>query len=544
MKNDFLWWRDGVIYQIYPRSFADSNGDGIGDLNGIRSKLIYLVDLGISGIWISPIYPSPDVDFGYDVSDYCAVDPKFGSMRDFDMLVKEAHSKGLRIILDLVLNHTSDQHPWFQESRKDRTNPYQDWYLWCDPKPNGNPPNNWQSMTGGSGWEFVPERGQYYFHMFYKQQPDLNWHNPKVRSAIFKVMRFWLDKGVDGFRLDIVNAYFKDKKFHSNPPRFGLRPFDMQQHIYDTDRPEMLPLLKEMRHLMDEKPGRYLVGEPFIAISPLDFLYSGTASTAARYCGDDSLHAILCFDFLHSPWKPKTFQRAILDWESALAGKAWPTYVLGNHDNPRPATRLTKGEKDARLKVAAVMLMTLGGTPFIYYGDEIGMRDIHITRSQIKDPVGKKYWPIYKGRDGCRAPMQWSDSPQSGFTDGDHPWQPVHPDYLYRNVKRQEEDPNSLLNLYKKLIHLRKKHPCLVSGELTMLENMPDAILAYRKKLIGQVALIILNFTSKPTQFDIPQGEKHQWQILLSTQRPSENENIQNSMSVLPDEGIILVRSK
>ena len=544
MKSDFLWWRNGVIYQVYPRSFADSNGDGIGDLNGIRSKLDYLVSLGVSALWISPIYPSPDVDFGYDVSDYCAIDPKFGGMQDFDVLLNEAHTKGLRIILDLVLNHTSDQHPWFKESRTNRTNPYQDWYLWHDPKPNGNPPNNWQSMTGGGGWEFVPERGQYYFHMYYKEQPDLNWHNPKVHQAIFKVMRFWLDKGVDGFRLDIVNAYFKDKEFHSNPPKFGLRPFDMQQHIYDTDRPEMLPLLKEMRDLMDEKPGRYLVGEPFIAISPLDFLYSGTASIAARYSGDDQLHAILCFDFFHSVWKPKTYRRAILEWEGALAGKTWPTYVLGNHDNPRPATRLAKGEEDARLKMAAVMLMTLGGTPFIYYGDEIGMRDIYVARSQIKDPVGKKYWPIFKGRDGCRAPMQWSDGHQSGFTSSDHAWQPLHPDYIGRNVKKQEKDPASLLNLYKRLIQLRQRYSNLISGELVLLENVPDSLLVYQKKLKDQSALVILNFTSKPVEFIFPEKDDQPWQMLLSTLRYVENEKFKKSMIVEGDEGIVFIRAK
>ena len=544
MKKDFLWWRDGVIYQIYPRSFVDTNADGIGDLNGIRSRLDYLAGLGVSALWISPFYPSPDVDFGYDVSDYCAIDPKFGSLHDFETLLEEAHSKGLRIILDLVLNHTSDQHKWFQQSRQDRTNPYHDWYLWRDPGPNGRPPNNWQSMTGGGGWEFVPERGQYYFHMYYKEQPDLNWHNPEVRQAIFEIIRFWLEKGVDGFRLDVVNDYFKDKEFRSNPPKFGLRPFDMQKHIYDTDRPEMLPLLKEMRHLLDEKPNRYLVGEPFIAISPLTFLYSGTAAAAARYAGPDRLHAILCFDLLHSIWKPKFYRRAIQGWEAALAGKAWPTYVLGNHDNLRPATRLARGEDDARLKVAAVMLMTLGGTPFIYYGDEIGMRDIRISRSQIKDPVGKRYWPFFKGRDGCRAPMQWADAPQADFTSSHDPWLPLHPDYRERNVKKQEENPGSLLNLYKRLIQLRQQYSHLISGELMLLNEKPYSILAYYKTGEDQVGLVILNFTSKPMEFVFSESEDQPWQILLSTTRQANDEKFLRSILVQGDEGLILNRSK
>jgi len=540
MQNNFLWWRDRVIYQIYPRSFRDSNGDGIGDLNGIRSRLEYLVELGVSALWLSPIYPSPDVDFGYDVSDYCAIDPKFGSMQDFETLLQEAHARGLRIILDLVLNHTSDQHAWFRQSRQDRTNPYQDWYLWRDPAPNGGPPNNWLSMTGGPGWEFVPERGQYYFHLYYRQQPDLNWHNPAVRKAIMDVMRFWLDKGVDGFRLDIVNAYFKDDQFRNNPRKFGLRPFDMQEHLYDSDRPEMLPLLKDMRALVDEKPERYLVGEPFIPIPPLNFLYSGTAARAARYAGPDRLHAILCFDLLHSNWNAHHYQRAIRDWESALAGTAWPTYVLGNHDNPRPATRLAIGEQDARLKVAAMLLMTLGGTPFIYNGDEIGMRDIKVPRSQIQDPVGKKYWPIYPGRDGCRAPMQWNAQPGAGFTSSDHPWLAIHPDFITRNVHNQRNDPDSLLTFYRKLIHLRQQFAHLVSGQLVLEENTPHSILAYRKQAADQQALICLNFSSRPVQLTLPVNGSQSWQVLLSTHRPTDAQITQSSLLLEGNEGLVL----
>ena len=544
MTTDFLWWRDGIFYQIYSRSFADSNGDGIGDLNGIRGKLYYLAELGVDALWLSPIFASPDVDFGYDVSDYYSIDPKFGTVKDFEALVKEAHRKGLRIILDMVTNHTSDQHAWFKEARSSRVNPYHDLYLWQDPTPNGKAPNNWQSMTGGSGWEYVPELNQYYFHMYYKEQPDLNWHNPQVRQAMLKAFRFWLDKGVDGYRLDLVNLYFKDRKFRNNPPKFGLRAFDQQKHIYDTDQPEMLPLLREMRQIMDEKPGRYLVGEPFIPISPLDFLYSGTAAIASPYCRDDLLHAIFCFDFLHSFWNAERFRKSILDWEDSLKGKGWPTYVLANHDNPRIATRYTSDENDSRLKVAALMLLSLHGTPFIYNGDEIGMRDIHVNHSQIKDPVGKLYWPIFKGRDGCRAPLQWSADLFAGFSSGGTPWLPVHPDYPTRNVEQQSQDPQSLLNFYKKLIHLREQFPVLIRGDFIPLDNLPSSVLAYRRTTKEQTALVLINFSHHRIQLELAELATNHWVLLISTHR-TKMENLQNQSIILDgDEALILFQKK
>jgi len=544
MTTDFLWWRDGIIYQIYPRSFSDSNGDGIGDLNGIRNKLDYLTDLGVDALWLSPIFVSPDVDFGYDISDYYSIDPKFGTMKDFEALVKEAHRKGLRIILDMVTNHTSDQHAWFKEARSSRDNSYHDWYLWQNPAPNGKAPNNWQSMTGGSGWEYVPVLNQYYFHTYYKEQPDLNWHNPKVRQAMLKAFRFWLDKGVDGYRLDLVNLYFKDRKFRNNPPKFGLRAFDQQKHIYDTDQPEMLPLLREMRQIMDEKPGRYLVGEPFIPISPLDFLYSGTAAIASPYCRDDLLHAIFCFDFLHSLWNAERFRKSILDWEDSMKGKGWPTYVLANHDNPRIATRYTSDENDARLKAAALILLSLRGTPFIYNGDEIGMRDIHIKRSQIKDPVGKLYWPIFKGRDGCRAPLQWSAKENAGFSSGGTPWLPVHPDYPTRNVKQQSQDPKSLLNFYKKLIQLRKQFPVLIRGDFVPVENLLSSILAYCRTTKEQTALALINFSHQQIQFNLEELATSQWELLISTHRTALDNLHSQSITLDGDEALILLQKK
>jgi alpha-glucosidase len=539
MKNRFVWWRDGVIYQIYIRSFYDSNGDGIGDLNGIRQKLDYLVDLGVDALWLTPIFESPDVDFGYDVSDYYTIHPKFGGMQDLENLLNEAHNKGLRIILDMVLNHTSDQHKWFQQSRQSRNNPYSDWYLWRDPSTQGGSPNNWQSMTGGSGWEYVPERGQFYFHMYYPEQPGLNWRNPEVRQAMLDIFRFWLDKGVDGYRLDVVNVYFKDSLFRSNPRKFGLRPFDQQKHIHDTDQPEMMPLLHELRTILDEKPERYFVGEPFIAISPLDFFFTGNAEISARYCSQQMLHQLFCFDFLHCTWRAKKFKRAILDWDNALQGRGWPTYVLSNHDNPRPATRYCYAENDERLKLAAVMFLTLRGTPYIYYGDEIGMRDIQLSRSQIQDPVGKKYWPFYKGRDACRSPMQWTGLKNSGFSEG-NPWLPVHPNYQNRNVRAQLRDPDSLINLYKKLVKLRRQHPVLINGNLSFINDLPNNVLIYQRKDKSDTAMILLNFSNHAIQTHISFLSESKWIVLLSTQPQERIINGTNHINLAAYQALIL----
>jgi len=328
MKNDFLWWRDGVIYQIYPRSFADSNNDGIGDLKGIISKLDYLTDLGVDALWLSPINPSPDKDFGYDVADYFDIDPKFGTLADFDLLLQEAHKRNLHIILDLVLNHTSDQNKWFQESRSSKENPYRDWYLWRS-APEGKQPNNWKSVFGGPGWEYDEKTAEYYFHMFVKEQPDLNWRNPAVYQKMLDVFKFWLDRGVDGFRLDVFNEYFKDAQFRNNPPKLGIRPFDCQQHIYDVSQPEMFIALKDIRALLDRYPERYAVGETFLA----------TTEQAAAYIGPEKLHAGFDFTFLESPWNPKRFLTVINKWDSLLSADGWPNYVLNNHDKPRSASR-------------------------------------------------------------------------------------------------------------------------------------------------------------------------------------------------------------
>ncbi len=517
--NDFLWWRDGVIYQIYPRSFADSNGDGIGDLPGITSRLDYLADLGIDAIWLSPFYPSPQADFGYDVSDYKNVDPLFGTLADFDTLVAESHRRGIRVVVDLVLNHTSDQHPWFIESRSSRENPKRDWYIWQPPSTSPHflkkiggqrgVPNNWQSIFGGGGWEWDEKTGEYYFHMFLKQQPDVNWRNPEVRRELVGVFRFWAERGVDGFRLDVFNAYFKDEQLRDNPRKFGLRGFDRIHHLYDIDQPEMVPLLNEIRALLDSYPERYAVGETFLA-SP---------EKAASYCGPDKLHAAFNFDFLFRKFSAADFADGVQKWTQATAETAWPNYVLSNHDQPRSATRYTKNEDDARAKAALGMLLTLRGTPFLYYGEEIGMRDISLERDEIQDPPGKYYWPFYKGRDGCRSPMQWDDSPFAGFSTA-KPWLPVHPNYTSRNAAIQQDDPQSLFNFVKKLLALRKEYPALQRGGFRLFFRTDTGVLAYERALDDQRVLVYINFTGKMNTASLARDtDPYAAKLLLSTNR-------------------------
>jgi alpha-glucosidase len=540
------WWQHGIIYQIYPRSFADSNGDGIGDLNGITGRLDYLANLGIDAIWLSPIYPSPDADFGYDISDYCAVDPKFGTLADFDHLLEEAHARGIRIVLDLVLNHTSDQHPWFIESRSSRDNPKRDWYLWGDPSPNGGPPNNWYSVFGGPGWEPDPTTGQSYFHMFYKQQPDVNWRNPQVRQAMLDVFRFWLERGVDGFRLDVFNAYFKHPELANNPVIFPvpIYGFAGQRHVNDIDQPDMIPLLQEIRTLLDSyfTPGRerYAVGETFM----------GGAEKAAYYSGPDRLHAAFNFDFLHSRWSAHALMDRVQRWEHYLGPDTWPNYVLNNHDVSRTGTRLRRPfadpEDDARLKIAAALLLTLRGTPFIYYGEEIGMRDIPLrSKAEVLDPIGKQFWPLMKGRDGCRAPMQWSAAPNAGFTTpGARPWLPVHADAAQRNVDAQRADPRSLFNTYRRLIALRRAHPVLVEGMFQPVTYGTRFITAYLRQSQDQLVLVVLNFSGRRQRLVLGRHlSQAGWKVLFSTHREeggSLSQPRRGMVALEPHEALIL----
>jgi alpha-glucosidase len=529
------WWRDGVIYQIYPRSYNDTTGNGIGDLPGIIAKLDYIADLGVDAIWLSPIYPSPDADFGYDVSDYCAIDPRFGTMADFERLLDEAHKRDLRLILDLVLNHTSDQHHWFMEALKSPENEFRDYYIWRDPKPGGGPPNNWGSVFGGSAWELDPVSGQYYLHLFYKGQPDLNWRNPKVHQALMDVFRFWCDRGVDGFRLDVFNLYYKHPQLPDNPwrlipaPPFGRR-FDWQHHVYDYDQPEMMPLLAEIRGLLDSYPGRYAVGETF----------GQDPKLAAQYSAPGYLHAAFNFQFTHNSWDARRFLETINRWDALNTGGGWPTYVLGNHDFPRPGTKYGRGEHDERLKVAAAMLLTLRGTPYIYYGDEIGMRDIAIKRKEdVLDPIGRQFWPFNKGRDGCRSPMQWDDSLNGGFSSG-LPWLPLHENYIKRNVESQLQDPDSLLNFYRNLLHIRKNHIALRRGSFNLLTSPAKDVIAYQRIAEEETLLVALNFADRSRVLDFSDPVFDHWELLLSNTRQAFSASGSAKLRLAANEALIL----
>ena len=533
MKNEYLWWRDGVIYQIYPRSFADSNGDGIGDIPGIIGKLDYLADLGIDGIWLSPINPSPDKDFGYDVADYFDIDPKYGTLADFDRLLKEAHERNLHVIMDLVLNHTSDQCEWFQASRSSRENPYRDWYIWREnPKGKEYPPNKWYSVFGGKAWEYDKKTGQWYYHMFVKEQPDLNWRNPDVYKKMMDVFKFWLDRGVDGFRLDVFNNYFKDDQFRDNPSALGIRPFEQQKHIYDSNRPEMMTVIKDIRDITDKYKERYVVGETFLV----------TSKEAAGFCGKDKLHANFDFSLLKCPWDANRFFKSISSWDNLLSSAAWPNYVLNNHDTPRSASRFTRNEKDDRLKVAITMLLTLRGTPFLYYGEEIGMRDIRLKRNELQDPVGIRYWPVPVGRDGCRSPMQWDATDNAGFSTG-KPWLKLHPNYVRRNVHAQELDENSLLSYYKWLLSLRKTTPALQKGMFIPLTYEPRALMAYLREYEGQTFLVVLNFTGHKVRLALgPRLRETNWKLVISSKRDSAPEIKKGWLPLLGNEASVYIQ--
>jgi alpha-glucosidase len=522
--SDYVWWRDGVIYQIYPRSFADSNNDGLGDLPGIIARLDYLADLGIDAIWLSPFYPTPDRDFGYDISDYCNVDPRFGTLEDFDRLVAEAHRRGIRVVLDMVMNHTSDQHPWFLESQSSRDNQKRDWYIWKDQ------PNNWAACFGDKAWKYDPATGQYFLHLFTAAQPDVNWRNPEVRKAQLDAFRFWLERGADGFRLDVFNAYFKDDEFRDNPPKFGLRAFNRQKHIHDIDQPEMMPLLNELRALLDSYPDRYAVGETYMATP-------------------DKLHAAFSFDFTSAdseiaealkfyPLNPGRVLQKILARETVFnAAGIWPTMVMANHDTRRTASRYCRGEDDSMAKIAMALLLTLRGTPFLYYGEEIGMRELPLKYSEIMDPPGKKYWPLYPGRDGCRTPMQWNDSPNAGFSSA-KPWLKTHKNFTHRNVAAQSKDPDSLLNFTRKLLALRKKTPALRRGNFVPLAESPGGVLAYLRHAEEQTVLVALNFSNTATRLPVPEAA---WTMLLSS--ATFTGEIRSEVRLGPHQILILVKS-
>ncbi len=515
MPDDRLWWKHGVIYQLYPRSFCDSGGDGVGDIRGIMEKLDYLEWLGVDALWLSPVNRSPMYDFGYDISDFRKIDPLFGTNRDFDRLVADAHRRGIRVVMDLVINHTSHLHLWFVQSRSSRSNPKRDWYIWVDGV-KGRPPNNWRAAFGGSAWEWDQETGQYYLHSFLKEQPDVNWRNEALKKAMFGEVAYWLERGVDGFRLDVVNWYVKDKRFRDNPYVRGLsyapRPYDLQEHVFDRNRKRTHRVLKEFRALLDSYPQRMAVGEVF---SPPP----GDPELSASYLGDglDELHLVFDFSLLYSRWSGRGFLKSIRKWIALIPEDGWPCHVLSNHDQPRHVGRYRSGAHTlARARVAAAFLLTLKGTPFIYYGEEIGMSQGKIRRRDIKDPAGKKYWPFYRGRDGARTPMQWSGGPNAGFTTG-KPWLPVNSDHAAVNVDSQREDAGSLLNFYRDLIALRRRERSLSHGEWIQAEKASGGVVAWYRLYEGEKLLVILNFTSRSKRLSLDNSER--WNVLLSTHR-------------------------
>ncbi len=488
------WWRGAVIYQICPRSFQDSDGNGIGDLQGIVHRLPYVADLGVDAIWLSPFFKSPMQDFGYDVADYRAVDPLFGTSADLDAVVATAHRLGLKVIIDQVLSHTSDRHPWFIDSRAGRDNPKAGWYVWADARPDGAPPNNWLSRFGGVAWRWEPRRGQYYLHNFLPAQPDLNFHNPDVRQAQLDNVRHWLDRGVDGFRLDVVNYYFHDAELRSNPPRGPApHPYDRQRHHYDKSRPENLAFLEDLRALLDGYPGTTLLGE-------IDDDPDVSLMRMAEYTAPGRrLHMGYTFDFLRDSFSPD-FVRECLETFDATAGHGWPCWAFSNHDVPRHVGRWTSSADDRpRLaKLCAAQLLSLRGSVCLYQGEELGLADAQLAYEDLVDPYGIEFWPEAVGRDGCRTPMPWwHDQPNGGFSTA-KPWLPLPPEHLALAVNRQADDPESVLNAYKDLLAVRKRHPALVAGEIRFLHS-DDRLLVFARVSANETILCAFNFGTEPT---------------------------------------------
>jgi glycosidase len=491
------WWKSAVIYQIYPRSFQDSTGNGVGDLPGITGRLDYLKNtIGIDAIWISPMYPSPMADFGYDVSDYTDVEPLFGTLNDAGRLIEEAHRLGLKVIIDWVPNHSSDQHPWFTESRESLDNPKRDWYVWAEPGGDGQPPNNWLSVFGGIAWTLDDRTQQYYLHSFLAEQPDLNWRNPEVVDAMMDTLRFWLDRGIDGFRMDVAHFMAKDPLMRNNPiapapPQGtkGLKEYDTQEHLYDKGHDDIFAMHARIRSVLDEYDDRFAVGE----IHELDW------TRWAKYFGTegDGLHMPFNFSLLWAPWDANAFREQIMGQESVLPDGAWGNHVLGNHDEPRFATRFGP----ERIRAAAVLLLTLRGTPTLYYGEELGLVDCSVEPGDEQDPWGRNHPDL--NRDGCRSPMQWNSGPGMGFTlPGITPWLPFADPST--SVADQLDDAGSTLTLYRALIDVRHETQALIQGSLTMLDSNQDHVLSYSRTHDGDTVHIAINFTDIPQPYAFP----------------------------------------
>ncbi len=524
------WWQKGIVYQIYPRSFQDTNGDGIGDLHGIIQRLGYLHWLGIDAIWISPMYPSPMADFGYDISDYTDVHPMFGTLADMDELITAAHQRNIKVLLDFVPGHTSNQHPWFLESRSSRDNPKHDWYIWRDPAPDGGPPNNWLSrFDGKSGWTWDKNREQYYLHSFLAEQPDLNWRNPQVRETMLNVMRFWLDRGLDGFRVDVVYRVMKDPQLRDNPPnpdwREGMDPGHRLIEKYNKNTPDAHEFNRWLRAVTDEYDGRVLIGEINLPLPAL----------VKHHGQNDEIHLPQNINLHDTTWEAEKIRALVEQYEALLPEGAWPNWVLGNHDQHRVATRI--GQDQAR--VAMMLLLTLRGTPINYYGDELGMHDVAIPPEKIQDP-----WEIYSpglglGRDPERTPMQWDDTPNAGFCPPDvEPWLPVADDYAQNNVALARSRPDSMLTFTQKLIGLRRAAPALHIGEYRSL-SAPLGLFAYLRAYGAERYVVVLNFTNREQVWPIP-DEIGRLEIGLTTHLPNDKEIEGQQLSLHQNEGVVL----
>ncbi|GIU30324.1 alpha-glucosidase [Shewanella colwelliana] len=497
--NQVSWWRGAVIYQIYPRSLMDSNGDGVGDLQGIIAKLDYIASLNVDAIWISPFFKSPMKDFGYDISDYRAIDPLFGTMADFDELIAKAHSLDIKVVIDQVLSHTSSQHQWFVESRQDKINPKQDWYVWADPKEDGTPPNNWLAIFGGCAWEWEPRRQQYYLHNFLTSQPDLNFHNADVRAAVLDNVKFWLDKGVDGFRLDAITFCYHDEQLRDNPAKpADMRqgrgfsednPYAYQYHFYNNTRPQTVSFIEDLRQLIDQYPGTVTLGE----VSSEDSL-----ATMAEYTqGNGRLHMAYSFELLTDDFSPQYIRQTVEALELSI-GDGWPCWAIGNHDVQRVASRWGKGAFNGDMaKMLNALLCSLRGSVCSYQGEELGLTEVEIGYEQLQDPFGIAFWPMFKGRDGCRTPMPWTNQAKfAGFSDTS-PWLPVCDKHLPLAVEQQEGDADSILNGYRQLLAWRQQHPTLITGDIKFIEAN-DNVLLFERRTADNRILVGFNFSVQP----------------------------------------------
>ncbi|UAK24763.1 alpha-amylase family glycosyl hydrolase [Sphingomonas nostoxanthinifaciens] len=540
------WWAAGTIYQVYPRSFQDANGDGIGDLAGIARRLDHFVALGVDAIWISPIFPSPMVDFGYDVADYTGIAPMFGTLDDFDRLLAAAHARGMKLLLDFVPNHSSDQHPWFRASRASRDDPRRDWYIWRDPAPGDGPPetrppNNWISDFGGSAWQWDAATGQFYYHAMLREQPDLNWRNPGLRRAMLDAMRFWFDRGVDGFRVDILWHMVKAESFPDNPLNPDWQPGMADMHkvlqLHSTDQPEVFAIAAEMRALADSYGDKVLIGEIYLPVERLMAYYGKDG---------DGVHLPFNFQLIEAPWDARGLHRLIADYEAALPRGGWPNWVLGNHDRPRIASRVGY----AQARVAAMLLLTLRGTPTIYQGDELGLADGVIPPDRVQDPRELREPGLGFGRDPVRTPMPWDASPFAGFSTVE-PWLPLTPDWPTRNVAAEADDPASMLALYRALLDLRRRHPALSIGAMTLIAAEGD-VLAYERVHDGGRIVVALNLGAAEQSLALPKP----YRALLSTRHPGAGRDPapegvgldpglrrddDATLILAPDEGVILL---